>query len=114
MAYFGRQIAALIPARAGSVGIPLKNLLEVAGESLVKRSVRHASSCMLIDWVYVSTDDPSAGIAAERISWEAAQAGATVIHRPAELCTGSSPTEAAMLHSLEWMEANATLPDYLS
>ena len=50
------RVVAVIPARAGSKGIPGKNLMQVAGRSLVARAVDSAGAAGLIDAVYVSTD----------------------------------------------------------
>ena len=47
---------AIIPARGGSKGIPLKNLQIVNGRSLLSRTIKSALSSKLIDFVFVSSD----------------------------------------------------------
>jgi len=49
-------ILATICARAGSVGLPNKNLLELDGRSLIQIAVDKAEECKLIDRIIVSTD----------------------------------------------------------
>ena len=46
---------ALIPARGGSKGIPLKNLQTVNGESLLSRTIKAANHSKKIDSVFVSS-----------------------------------------------------------
>ncbi|MCG5217427.1 N-acetylneuraminate synthase family protein [Streptosporangium soli] len=91
------RVLAVVPARGGSAGVPLKNLAEVGGTPLVARAVRACVRAELVDEVIVSTDHD--GIA------EAARlAGARVVQRPAELSGGSASSESAVLHALESIE----------
>lgn len=57
MAWQGRSVLAVIPARGGSKGIPRKNLREVGGISLVGRAARLSSDAPWIDATIISTDD---------------------------------------------------------
>ena len=50
------KIYALIPARAGSKGIPNKNLQKIGGHSLIQRSMSHALESQLIDGIVISSD----------------------------------------------------------
>lgn len=50
------HFAALILARSGSKGIPLKNLQQVGDKSLLEIAVRAAQKSILFDSVWVSTD----------------------------------------------------------
>lgn len=58
---------AVIPARAGSKGIPNKNIHRVGGVSLLELAVRAGQQSELIDRLLVSTDSPEY----ERIALEA-------------------------------------------
>ncbi|MEU7835461.1 MULTISPECIES: N-acetylneuraminate synthase family protein [unclassified Nonomuraea] len=88
------RVLAVVPARGGSAGVPLKNLAPVGGIPLVTRAVRAALRSELIDRVVVSTDH--AGIA------EAAkEAGAHVVDRPEELSGSTASSESAVLHALD-------------
>ncbi|MFG1679813.1 N-acetylneuraminate synthase family protein [Nonomuraea sp. NPDC049269] len=88
------RVLAVVPARGGSAGVPLKNLAPVGGIPLVTRAVRASLRSELIDRVVVSTDH--AGIA------EAAkEAGALVVDRPEELSGATASSESAVLHALD-------------
>ena len=52
----GKKVLALIPARGGSKGVPMKNLQEIGGRSLVSHAIVHAVGSSHIDDVVVSTD----------------------------------------------------------
>ncbi|ERK70470.1 acylneuraminate cytidylyltransferase [Leifsonia aquatica] len=100
------RVVAVIPARAGSKGIPGKNLAPVAGRSLVARAVHAALAAELVDAVYVSTDG-------ERIAAEATAAGARTIERPADLSGDEASSEAALLHALGVLAADGVRPEVL-
>lgn len=89
----GLRTVAIIPARGGSKGIPLKNLQKVAGVSLLARAVNAALATPSIDRVVVSTDHD--GIAAE-----ATRAGAEVSRRPANIAGDQASSESALIHTL--------------
>jgi len=88
---------AIIPARGGSKGIPLKNLMLVKNKALVVYSIEHACNTPTIDRVFVSTDDGN-------ISLIARKSGAEIIDRPAEISGDNASTESAMLHALDYLE----------
>lgn len=52
------RVTALILARGGSKGIPLKNIAKVDGVSLLARTVMTARDAYVFDEVWVSTDHP--------------------------------------------------------
>ncbi|MFE7844684.1 cytidylyltransferase domain-containing protein [Microbacterium sp. NPDC057407] len=91
------EAVAIIPARGGSKGVPRKNLRRVGGIPLVARAVDAARRCPSIDRVVVSTDDPD--IAAVAAEW-----GAEIIVRPAELAGDSASSESALLHAMAVLE----------
>lgn len=92
------DVLSIIPARGGSRRLPGKNLLPVAGKPLLVHTVDHALGAARIDRVVVSTDDPA-------IAGTARHAGAEVVDRPAELAVDTAPSEAALLHVLDVLEA---------
>lgn len=100
-------VLAVVPARAGSKGIPGKNLRTVGGRSLVRRAVESARSAALIDAVVVTTDG-------DAIAAEARAAGADVVRRPADLAGDQASSESALLHVLDELEAAGdALPEVL-
>ncbi len=88
------RVVAVIPARAGSVGVPRKNLRTVGGVPLVARAVASARAASRVDRVVVSTDGAE-------IASAASAAGADVVMRPPELSTGTASSESAVLHALD-------------
>ena len=73
------KILAVIPARAGSKGIPNKNIRIIGGHPLVYYSIKNALNSTFITDVIVSTDSPEVKIIAN-------QMGADVKWRRQELC----------------------------
>lgn len=91
---------AVIPARAGSKGVPNKNIRPINGHPLIAWSIRQALEIPSILNVVVSTDSP--GIAAI-----ASQYGAEApFIRPQALAQDKTPTEPVMQHSIEWYESH--------
>lgn len=91
------EAVAIIPARGGSKGIARKNLQRVGGVPLVARAVAAARDSAAIGRVLVTTDDPD--IAAVAAEW-----GAEIIERPAELAGDEATSEGALLHALDELE----------
>lgn len=54
--YKGKHIIAIIPARGGSKGLPLKNLVNFKGKSLIQRVSEVVSKVQEIDTAIISTD----------------------------------------------------------
>jgi YrbI family 3-deoxy-D-manno-octulosonate 8-phosphate phosphatase len=88
------RVLAVVPARGGSAGVPLKNLALVGGVPLVTRAVRACVRAELVDQVVVSTDH-------DQIAETAREAGALVVDRPEELSGATASSESAVLHALD-------------
>jgi CMP-N-acetylneuraminic acid synthetase len=86
-------VLALIPARGGSKTIPLKNLVKVAGISLLERAVETCRRSLLGEPV-VSTDS-------EEIGEECRRIGVVVLPRPSSLATDETPMAEVVCHALE-------------
>jgi CMP-N,N'-diacetyllegionaminic acid synthase len=92
------SVLALIPARAGSKGVPGKNIRSLAGKPLLHYSCDCAMGSRSITRTIVSTD-------CERIAMAARASGAeTPFLRPAELARDDSPTLDVIAHTLEWLD----------
>jgi CMP-N,N'-diacetyllegionaminic acid synthase len=87
-------VIALIPARAGSKGIPRKNLAPVGGVPLLERAVRGACASRWIDEAWVSSDD-------DTILGLAGRLGARTLRRPAELAGDDATATGVVGHFLE-------------
>mmetsp|Transcript_17848 Transcript_17848/g.51959 ORF Transcript_17848/g.51959 Transcript_17848/m.51959 type:complete len:238 (+) Transcript_17848:61-774(+) len=83
------RVLAVVPARGGSVGIPLKNIKPLAGRPLLDWCVRAALDSGVFADVYVSTDHDQIAAAAEA-------AGAKVHRRAPETATSTASTEFAL------------------
>jgi len=92
-------IAAIIPARGGSKGIPGKNIKDFCGKPLLAWSILQAKKSPQISSVWVSSDD-------EGILNVARQFGAGAILRPAELAGDKATSESAWLHAVDTLEAS--------
>jgi sialic acid synthase SpsE/CMP-N-acetylneuraminic acid synthetase len=87
----------VILARAGSKGLPNKNVLEINSRPMVQWTVCHARDAQqrgVIDHVLVSTDGKA-------IAKAAREAGAEVLMRPAELAGDTATVADAARHALE-------------
>ena len=87
------KVVSVIPARGGSKGIPLKNLVNIKGKPLIYYSIQ-SSLKSNVDETWVSTDSV-------RISNIAGGLGARVQMRPDEIATDTSPSEETLLHFTE-------------
>lgn len=100
------MITALIPARGGSVRIPKKNIVDLAGVPLVTWSITAAFSAVYVDNVVVSSDD-------DMILDLARDLDAEVIKRPAELASDDSNDFDVVNHYLEKLSDDPELIVYL-
>jgi CMP-N,N'-diacetyllegionaminic acid synthase len=91
--YQEASLLAVIPARAGSKGLPNKNVRECAGKPLIAWTISAARDTPFIDDVLVSTDS-------EEIADVSRRAGASVpFLRPAPLATDDASLLAAIEHA---------------
>jgi CMP-N,N'-diacetyllegionaminic acid synthase len=94
-----KKVVAIIPARGGSKGIPLKNLHEVCGKPLIAWSIIQAVQSNVVDEVFVSSDNIS-------ILECANYYGAKTVLRPPELSGDLSSSDSAWLHAINAIESN--------
>ena len=90
------KITAIIPARGGSKAVPRKNVLMLAGKPLIGWTIDAAINSATVDHVVVSTDSPE-------IADVAAEFGASIIWRPAEISGDLASSEDALIHSINSM-----------
>ena len=101
------SIVALIPARAGSKGVPHKNIKPLGGRPLIEWSIRACLKSQLIDRVIVSTDSPEYAELAIELGAEAP------FLRPSEISADSSTDYDFIVHALDWLAANGGEPQHV-
>jgi N-acylneuraminate cytidylyltransferase len=84
----------LVPARAGSKGIPGKNLAELGGKPLLQWTLDAALDADRLDAVVLTSDDDDALALADEL-------GVATVRRPAELAGDETPLLPAVLHALD-------------
>ena len=87
------KILSIIPARAGSKGIPNKNIRIIGGHPLIYYSIKNAVESSLITDVIVSTDSPDVKIIAE-------QMGVNVHWRDERLCKDNVTLDAVIYDAI--------------
>lgn len=102
----GHRVVAVIPARGGSKGVPLKNLHPLGGKPLIAWAIDCAQATPEIDRVLVSTDH-------EGIAEVASASGAEVAMRPAALATDSALPVDLLRHLIAQLRATGETARYL-
>ena len=98
---------AVIPARAGSKGIPGKNVALINGKSLVELAIETAISIPAITRVVVTSDD----LEVQQI---ATKMGVELVVRPSSLAQDNSSIESAILHALHSLNLKTANSDVLT
>lgn len=91
----------VIPARAGSKGVPGKNYREIDGKPLTWWTIEAARRFSHRSEIAVSTNDSEIVRIAEGFNRDHGDDTVRIIERPEELCGDSSTTEDAMAHTIE-------------
>ena len=93
------EILAIIPARGGSKGIPMKNIVKLNGKPLLQYSIISSLKSKLISRTVVSTDN-------QKIERMSKNFGAEVIKRPKILANNKIQMEPAIFHVLKKLKKN--------
>ena len=102
------DVFAIIPARAGSKGVPRKNIKLLGGYPLIAFSIIAAKLCSSIARIIVSTDSLEIAEIARFYDAEAP------FLRPAELAEDDSPDLGLICHALDWLRTHeGREPDFL-
>lgn len=94
------KVIAVIPARAGSKGLPAKNLLPLGGLPLVEHSIRLALTINLIDVVVVTTDS------LEILLLRKKYPTVVFLQRPEEISQDTSTLSDAIAHVFTSIDLN--------
>lgn len=98
MAANGHPVIALIPARAGSKGVPRKNVRVVAGKPLIRYTIEAALQAPAMDFVFVSSDDAEVLDLAKTL-------GATPVQRPLHCASDSATAMDVVDHFISTLGA---------
>lgn len=101
-----KKAPVIIPARAGSKGIPNKNIIEICGKPLIAWSIMQALRSECVSNVYVSTDGSQIGEVTEAY-------GGKVIIRPDNISGDTATSESALLHAVSVIENNEEFEDII-
>lgn len=101
------KILSIIPARGGSKGICMKNLIKLNKKPLLEYTVKASLESNLITKTIVSTDN-------SKISDYALKLGAEVIKRPPKLSTDKMAIELVVFHTLDVLKKKQNfIPDLI-
>ena len=93
------KVLSIIPARGGSKGIPLKNLVMLNQKPLLYYTVIASLKSKIINKTVVSTDNKNIGKVALKL-------GAEVVSRPKKLATDTTPLEPVVKHVLNYLNTH--------
>lgn len=100
MAISNKKVLAIVPARAGSKGLPGKNIKMLAGHPLLAWTIRQAKNSKYIDEIYVSTDGSEIADVAEMY-------GAPITNfRPSHLASDTAQTSDVVFDILGEFKEN--------
>ena len=91
------NIVGIIPARGGSVGVPLKNIKLLNGRPLIEYTIRAALNSGCLDRIIVSTDHDETARISKRCGAE------VPFKRPADI-SEDVDTEFVLQHAVEYLE----------
>jgi CMP-N-acetylneuraminic acid synthetase len=92
------KVLGVITARAGSKGLPGKNLRPLAGKPLIAYTIDAAKASGALDRVILSTEDPEIALAGRQLGCE------VPFERPAELSADDTPHLPVIQHAVRWLE----------
>lgn len=101
------SVIALIPARAGSKGVPNKNTRLLGGRPLIEWSIAACRMSVCIDRTIVSTDSQSYAASSIEKGAEAP------FLRPSSISGDRSTDYEFIVHALDWLAARGEEPDYI-
>ena len=92
------EVLAIIAARGGSKGIPLKNLVKINGKPLIEYTVNSAKKSKLISRIIISTDSTKIAKIAENLGVE------VPFQRPKKISGNKATSFQVINHALKFLE----------
>jgi len=101
------KVLYLVPAREGSKGVPLKNIMPLAGKPLIHYTIGAAKEVAPVEDIYVSTDS-------ERIKSIVEEMGVPIpFLRPKELGRDNISSEQVIVHAIQAFKQIGRQYDYV-
>jgi len=101
------KVVAIIPARSGSKGIPLKNIKKINKKPLIQYTIDVAKKCKMIDRIIVSTDDTKIRNICKKLGAE------VPFLRPKEISKDGTSMEKVISHAIKFLESELYVPDII-
>jgi CMP-N-acetylneuraminic acid synthetase len=103
--YHKKRIAAVVPARGGSKGLPGKNICLLAGKPLILHTIDCVRAAGCVDYLVVTTDSHEIADVVRAVEVD-------VIERPASLATDNASGRDVFVHAVTWIEESVGAFDY--
>lgn len=100
-------VLAIVPARAGSKGVPGKNIRALAGRSLLEYTAAAARGSHVIDRIVLSTDSQEIADAGRRAGLE------VPFLRPAGLAADETPMLPVIRHTVDEISREGWMPEFV-
>jgi len=97
----------IIPARAGSKGLPGKNWKLLHGKPLIQYTIEVAMETFALDEICITTDSPEVLVIAESMGLK------VPFVRPAALASDTAGSREVILHGLDFWSTNFYQPDVI-
>ena len=101
------SVVALIPARAGSKGVPNKNVRTLGGHPLLAWTIAASRRAARVERVIVSTDSP------EYVALSIAEGAEAPFLRPTDISGDRSTDYEFIAHALDWLAVRGEEPAYV-
>lgn len=100
-------VLGIVPARGGSKGVPGKNVLPLAGRTLLDRTAQAARDSRCIDRIVLSTDDAVIADEGRRVGLE------VPFTRPGDLASDDTPMLPVVTHAIAEVMKSGWSPEYV-
>jgi CMP-N,N'-diacetyllegionaminic acid synthase len=101
-------VVAIVPARAGSKGVPGKNIRQLCGKPLLAYTAEIISTAGIFDRAILTTDSEEIAKVGRAFGLEAP------FLRPAELARDETPMLPVIEHALAWLERDGVKVDIVA
>lgn len=102
------SVVALVPARAGSKGLPGKNIKPLCGKPLIAYTAEVIREAGIFDRALLSTDSEEIATVGRECGLEAP------FLRPADIAGDDTPMLAVIEHALDWLKRNGDEPTIMA